>query len=113
MSDRIQCTVCEATYGSDGPIYCLNIACPARNPARRPEPDEPDERPAVRIITITNPGYDVVLFFDRDGGAEAVISGPDVSLPTKVRIAPPESGRRIVVERNGDLLSVSYKDDET
>lgn len=69
-----------------------------------------DEQPAARIITISNPGYEVVLFFDRDGGAEAVITQAGQSKqPTRVRIAPPAPGRRIVVERRGATMEVWYR----
>lgn len=62
----------------------------------------------TQIITVTEPGYDVVLFFNEDGGAEAVISRPN-DKPTGVNIAPPGPGRRIVVERTGDRFAVVYR----
>lgn len=69
-------------------------------------------KPAERIITIGNPGYEVVLFFDREGGAEAVISAVgNAKNPTRVRIAKPETGRRIVVERKGKTMEVLYRDE--
>lgn len=63
----------------------------------------------TNVIQVTEPGYDVVLFFNDDGGAEAVISRPN-DKPTGVNIAPPAPGRRIVVERTGDRFAVVYRD---
>lgn len=63
----------------------------------------------TRIISVTEPGYDVVLFFNEDGGAEAVITRPGLQ-PTGVNIAPPGPGRRIVVERIGSKFEIVYKD---
>lgn len=63
----------------------------------------------TRIISVTEPGYDVALFFNEDGGAEAVISRPGMK-PTGVNIAPPGPGRQIGVERTGEKFEVVYKD---
>lgn len=63
----------------------------------------------TRIISVTEPGYDIALFFNEDGGAEAVISRPGMK-PTGVNIAPPGPGRRIVVERTGEKFEVVYRD---
>lgn len=63
----------------------------------------------TRIITLTEPGYDVVLFFNDDGGAEGVISRPNAA-PAGINIAPPAYGRRIVIERKGNTLEVVYRD---
>lgn len=71
---------------------------------------KPPERPAVRVITITEPGYEVVLFFNEEGGAQAMIKRPGDKLPIGMRIAPPEPGRRIVVERVGNTFEILYKD---
>lgn len=68
-----------------------------------------ESRRDVQIITVTEPGYEVSLFFDRTGGAEAVITRPS-DKPTSVYIVPPKHGRRIVVERRGGIISVMYKD---
>ncbi len=68
-------------------------------------------RPDTQVITVTNPGYEIALFFDKDGGAEAIITAPGaVKHPIRVNIAPPAPGRRIVVERHGTNFSVVYKD---
>lgn len=69
-------------------------------------------RPSTRIITVNNPGYDVVLFVRDDGSAQAIISGGDKPVTT-VYIAAPEKGRRIVIERKGSRLDVLYRDDLT
>lgn len=87
---------------------CTVADCPKRKPI--PGPTIADTvRLSRQIITVTEPGYDVALFFNADGGAEAVISRPN-DKPTNVNIAPPETGRRIVVERKGGVLAVMYKD---
>lgn len=70
-------------------------------------------RPVERIITITNPGYEVVLFMHPKGGAEAVITQPGDQQPTLHNIPPPAPGRVIVVERHGTTLEVFYKDAPT
>ncbi len=70
------------------------------------------KRPAVRVITITEPGYEVVLFFNDEGGAQAMIKRPGDKLPIGMRIAPPEPGRRIAIERIGDTFEVLYRDVE-
>lgn len=70
------------------------------------------ERPARRIISVTNPGHDVLLFMHKDGSAHAVISKPGDDLPTTVLIAPPEAGRCIAVQRQGTTFEVVYKDDQ-
>jgi len=62
-----------------------------------------------RIITITNPGYEVVLFMANDGSAEAVITGTP-KMPTRVGIVAPAPGRRIVVTRRGGVIEVEYQD---
>lgn len=67
-------------------------------------------RPATRIITVTEPGYEVAVFFDREGAAHALITRPGDKVPISVRIAAPEVGRRIVVERVGGIFEISYKD---
>lgn len=71
--------------------------------------DEPTEQRVTQIITVTEPGYDIALFFNEDGGAEAVITRPNQG-PIGVNIAPPAPGRRIVIERVGSLFVVAYKD---
>lgn len=76
-------------------IDCPNRAPPARSPRH--------------VITITNPGYDIVLFFRDDRSAQAIISAPD-GKPTSVYVAPPEPGRQIVIERREGVLDVLYKD---
>lgn len=79
---------------------------PPLGDSRRPKP--PVER-ITYIIRVTEPGYDVALFMNEDGGAEAVISRPGLK-PTGVNIAPPAPGRRISIERKGDLFNVTYRD---
>lgn len=69
------------------------------------------ERPARRIISVANPGHDVLLFMHKDGSAHAIISKPGDDLPTTVLIAPPEMGRCIAVERQGSTFDVVYKDE--
>jgi hypothetical protein len=68
-----------------------------------------DERPATRVITITEPGYEVAFFTNKDGGGEAVISRPG-ERPTVVNIAAPEPGRRIAIERKGATFQIMYRD---
>lgn len=63
----------------------------------------------TRIISVTEPGYEVALFLNGDGSAEAVISRPG-DKPISVSIAAPDQGRRIVVERRGDTFEVLYRD---
>lgn len=67
-------------------------------------------RPATRVINVDQPGYEIVMFFNTDGGAQAIISRPGGKEPIDVLIAAPILGRRIVVERKGDSFAVSYKD---
>jgi hypothetical protein len=52
----------------------------------------------------------VALFFNEDGGAEAVITRPGDKQPIGVNIAPPLPGRRIVVERSKGIFDVLYRD---
>lgn len=80
---------------------CYRFTCPIK----------PVGRPATSIITVRNPGYEVVLFFNKDGGADALVSQPGQQKPPiSVKIAPPTEGRRIVVERIGDTFEILYKD---
>lgn len=67
---------------------------------------------AERIVTIGNPGYDVVVFQSKDGSAEVVVTQPGkAKMPMRVQIAAPEAGRQIVVQRypNG-AVEVQYRD---
>lgn len=84
-------------------------SCPVRG---RPANGAPNGEAtgATRIISVNQPGYEIVLFFNSDGGAEAVITRPGGKEPIGVNIAPPIPGRRIVVERKGSAFEVSYKD---
>lgn len=85
---------------------CSRLNCPIFKLVR-----DPARRPATRIITVSNPGYEVVLFFNADGSAEALVTQPgQARAPISVRIAAPEPGRRIVVERKGDEFEVLYRD---
>lgn len=92
---RGYCSLC-ACPGVEG--GCPRIACPMT------------ERAATRIITVPD-FHEVVLFFNRDGSAEALVSQPgEQKPPISVKIAPPIEGRRIVVQRIGGTLEVLYKD---
>jgi hypothetical protein len=74
-------------------------------------PPAPKGRPTTRIINVENPGYEVVLFFNADGGAEALVTQPGQSKPPiRVNIAAPAKGRCIVVERRGTTFEVMYRD---
>jgi hypothetical protein len=93
------CESCGRTEALWSNCFRLAADCPQRG-----------GKPLVRIVTVTEPGYDVALFFNADGGAEAVITRPGDRLPIGVNIAPPGKGRRIVVERHGNTFEVMYKD---
>lgn len=67
-------------------------------------------RPPRRIITVTEPGYDIALFFNDEGGAEAVISRPGERTPIGINIARPDFGRQIVIERRNGTFEVLYQD---
>lgn len=101
-SDFRQCEICGDTFTVANPkVGCHRNDCPI----------PPRERAATRIITVGNPGYEVVLFFNRDGSAEALVSQPGQQKPPiSVKIAAPDEGRRIVVERIGDTFEILYKD---
>lgn len=94
------CDVCGDDRIADEPPVCGQPDCPARASARA----------ATRIITVPD-FHEVVLFFNRDGGADALVSQPgEQKPPIKVSIAPPAESRRIVVQRIGGTLEVLYKD---
>lgn len=100
---RPVCNSCNRAQPLWGNCFRPAAECPVRAAF------EPN-RPATRIISVNEPGYEVVLFFNEDGGAQAVVSRPGGKDPIDVLIAPPIPGRRIVVERKGNVLAVSYKD---
>lgn len=99
---KIEARTCE----SCGRTEALWPNC-FRRPANCPQRGG---RPYVRIVTVTEPGYDVALFFNEDGGAEAVVTRPGDKQPLGINIAPPGPGRRIVVERRGSTFEILYRD---
>lgn len=103
------CTACGREESLWGNCFRPRGECRQRID-EQPIGQKPVARLPTRIITVTEPGYDVALFFNEDGGAEAVISRPDDQQPTGVNIAPPTPGRRIVVERSGNKFEVVYRD---
>lgn len=100
---RPTCVSCGRSQPLWGNCFRLAAECPVRA-AFAPG------RPATRIINVDQPGYEIIMFFNPDGGAQAVISRPGGKEPIDVLIAAPIPGRRIVVERKGDAFAVSYKD---
>lgn len=100
---RPTCVSCNREQPLWGNCFRPAIECPIRA-AFAPD------RPATQIISVNEPGYEIVLFFNTDGGAQAVISRPGGKEPIDFLIAPPLPGRRIVVARKGDMFDVSYKD---
>lgn len=112
LDPRLVGTRCERC-GRDSSDWenCNRAWGDCAHPPDRSKPFAPKtiERPATRIISVTEPGYDVALFMNADGGAEAVITRPHEK-PTGVNIAPPGRGRRIVVERKNGTFDVMYKD---
>jgi hypothetical protein len=107
VDDRAEKRPTCVSCGREQPLWgnCFRLAseCPVRA-AFAPG------RPATRIISVNEPGYEIVMFINTDGGAQAVISRPGGKDPIDVLIAPPIPGRRIVVERKGDAFAVFYKD---
>lgn len=93
------CESCGRTEALWSNCFRMAADCPQRG-----------GRAPVRIVTVTEPGYDVALFFNEEGGAEAVITRPGDKQPIGVNISPPGKGRRIVVERHGNTFEVLYKD---
>ena len=103
--------VAPVTCGSCGrekPLWSNCFRPKGECPMRSPDASPP-ERPAIRIISVTEPGYEVTLFFNEEGGAHAIITRPN-DKPTGINIVPPGPGRRIVVERKGNTFEVLYKD---
>lgn len=63
-------------------------------------------------LIVTHPEHSVVVFFKRDGSAEAVVTATRNIRPTRVLFPPPPEGKQISVERwpNGSV-EVKYADD--
>jgi hypothetical protein len=67
--------------------------------------------PDIRIATISDPTFTVVVFMSPTGGAEAVITSPDSPRkPVTVTIDPPPKGTRIVTTRHPDgTVDIVYR----
>lgn len=65
----------------------------------------------TRIATIADSKYEVVVFTDKDGSAEAVITAPDSpNKPITIPIAKPPKGERIVTTRYSDgRIEITYR----
>ena len=66
----------------------------------------------VRVATITDPTWEIVVFMLPTGGAQAIVTSPDSPRkPTTIEIDPPPKGKRIVTTRyrNG-IVEIMYKD---
>jgi hypothetical protein len=75
--------------------------------------EAPTPRPAaIRIATISDPTFEVVVFSLPTGGAEAVITAPDSPRkPVNIVIDPPPKGKRIVTTRYPDgTVEITYKE---
>jgi hypothetical protein len=65
---------------------------------------------AKRIVTVTDPGCEVVVFSKPDGSAEAVVTHP-LTPPTTIQIEKAPKGQRIVTTRFGDgTVEITYQD---
>jgi hypothetical protein len=62
-----------------------------------------DTKPDIRIATINDPNWTVVVFQGANGGADAIITSPDSpKKPMCLSIDPPPPGTRIVTTRYPD-----------
>lgn len=102
-ASRPVCNSCGREQPLWGNCFRLASECPVRA-AFAPG------RPATRIISVSEPGYDILFFNFGNGGAQAIISRPGGKDPIDILIAPPIPGRQIVIERKGDMFEVFYKD---
>lgn len=68
--------------------------------------------PDIRIATIADPHWEVVVFLLPTGGAEAIITSPDSpKKPVHLTIDPPPKGKRIVTVRASDgTVEIIYRD---
>ncbi len=105
VDDRQKRPTC-LSCGREQPLWgnCFRPAaeCPIR---AAHDPNRPD----TQIISVNQPGYEIVIFFKPDGGAQAIISRPGGKEPIDFLIAPPLPGRCIVVTRKGSTFSVVYR----
>lgn len=71
-----------------------------------------ERAPDIRIATVTDPHWEVVVFTTADGGMEAIITSPDSPRkPTHLMIGPPPAGKRIVTTRLPDgSVEITYRD---
>jgi hypothetical protein len=71
-----------------------------------------EHKPAIRIVTVADPHWEVVVFTKPDGGAEAVITSPDSpKKPVHITIDPAPEGMRLVTMRHPDgTVEVFYRD---
>lgn len=61
------------------------------------------EEPNIRIATVSDPSWSVVVFMQADGGADIVITSPDSPRkPTNIVTGPPPAGKAIIVIRHSD-----------
>jgi len=67
--------------------------------------------PDIRIATIGDSAHEVVLFMERDGSAQAVITSPDAPRrPTIIEINAAPEGSRIVMTRFSDgRVEITYR----
>lgn len=67
---------------------------------------------ARRILTVTHPAYEVVVFMLPDGSADACVMHNGTET-TRMRIESPPTGQRIVVNRlPSGVVEVQYRDSE-
>jgi len=65
---------------------------------------------ARRVLTVTDPTCEVVIFTRRDSSAQAIITSKNRG-PTTHEIPAPDTGERIIVKRLPDgCVEVVYED---
>jgi ABC-type nitrate/sulfonate/bicarbonate transport system substrate-binding protein len=66
----------------------------------------------VRIATVADSSWEVVVFMLPTGGAQAVITSPDSPRkPTTITIDPPPKGKQIAVVRDpSGTVEIVYRD---
>lgn len=102
IETRPTCDVCGRSSPEWGSCLRPPTECPARA-AYQPG------RPDTSIISVNEPGYEIVMFFKPDGSAQAIISRPGGKEPIDILIPKPIQGRCIVVERKGRAFDVVYR----
>lgn len=55
-----------------------------------------------RLLLVPQPGYEVVIFWLRDGGAEAILTDKNCTETIRLKIDQPSAGRKLAAVRNDD-----------